>query len=358
MSDLLLLVIPVLFTPYLLVGILVLTCGRKQKISRNREYRPTVTVFTPTFNEEKYIRAKLDNLLSQTYPVEEIIIYDCSTDQTPSIVESYQKKYPVIKLVRQPERIGPARTFNQGLLDAKGELVMKSDADVMLKSQDAIRDLVSVFSNSEIGGACAIYVKDKGMEKYHRKIQTMIQIAESNIDSAIIAHPGLLAFRKSAVSSVDPNSMAEDAEEFILVRKKGFKAVIDVSVETEEEVVSNFALRRKQRDRRAQGVIKAIVKNKDVFLNPRYGKYGFIIFPMEIFILTLSPFFLLAIGTVSAYVLYLINPLFLGLLAVPLVLLVGKSNILFAALDTQLSGLVATFKVLFHKDEPLWSKVR
>ena len=341
-----------------MLGTLVVTHGRKHKKKRMEEYKPAVTVFIPTFNEEGYIEGKLQNLLAQTYPVQEILIYDCSSDSTASIVEKYQKDYPRIKLIRQTERIGAARTFNQALLDARGEIVIKTDADVVLKSSDAIKDLVSNFSNPELGGASAVYVKEKGFEKWYRKFMKLIQVAESNIDSTLIAHTGLLAFRKSAVSLVDPNSMAEDTEEFILLRKKGFKTILDGSVEVEEEVPPNFTLRRRQRDRRAQGIIKAMLKNRDIFFNPKFKKYGFFVFPMEFFIISLSPLNLLAMGGVLAYILYLINPYFLILLCLPLALMFFRSNILFAVMDTQISGLIATLKFLLHKDQPLWSKSR
>jgi glycosyltransferase involved in cell wall biosynthesis len=46
------------------------------------------------YNEENFIGKKLDNLLEQTYPIHEILIYDCSTDRTPGIIQKYQKKIP------------------------------------------------------------------------------------------------------------------------------------------------------------------------------------------------------------------------------------------------------------------------
>lgn len=348
----------VLVAPYLLITALILAYGREQNIWKNREYNTSVTVFIPTYNEEKYIETKLENLISQTYSVNEILIYDCSTDKTPYLVEKYQRQYPQIKLIRQGQRIGPARTFNQALMDAKGEIIIKTDADVLLKSHDAINNLICNFSNPGIGAVCAVYVKERGFEKHYRNLMTMIQVAESNIDSTVIAHTGLLAFRKSATSLVDPNSMAEDTEEFILVRKNGFKTIIDESVEAEEEIPDSFVLRRNQRDRRAQGIIKAMISNKDVFFNTRFGKYGFIIFPVELFIIALSPFILLTIGGLLAYVLYLINPLFLGFLIIPIVILANRSKMLFAVLDTQMSGLIAACKVMLNKDQPIWKKVR
>jgi len=357
--DYWILILLILLTPYFVIGALTSAYAKNRRIRKDVAYNPSVTVFIPTYNEERYIEAKLENVLSQTYPIDEILIYDCSTDNTAHLVEKYQKRYPQIKLVRQHGRIGPARTFNQALLDAKSEIIIKTDADVTVQSRNAIRDLILNFSDSEVGGACGIYVKKQGIDKYYRSLMTRIQNAESNIDSTVIAHTGLLAFRKSATISVDPASMAEDTEEFILLRKRGFKTIIDSNVQAEEETSDNFVIRRKQRDRRAQGIIKAMIRNKDIFFNTRFGKYGFIIFPIELFIIALSPFVLLAVVAVSAYILYLSNPLLLAFLIIPaLILILSRSNILFAAFDTQLSGLIATMKFIMNKDDPLWQKVR
>lgn len=357
--DYWMLILLILLTPYFVIGALTSAYAKNQRIRKNSTYNPSVTVFIPTYNEERYIEAKLENVLSQTYTIDEILIYDCSTDNTAHLVDKYQKRYPQIKLIRQHDRIGPARTFNQVLLDAKGEIIIKTDADVTVQSRNAIRDLILNFSDPEVGGACGVYVKKQGIDKYYRSLMTRIQKAESNIDSTVIAHTGLLAVRKSAAISVDPASMAEDTEEFILLRKRGFKTIIDSNVQAEEETPDNFMIRRKQRDRRAQGIIKAMIRNKDIFFNTKFGKYGFIIFPIELFIIALSPFVLLAVAAVSAYILYLSNPLLLAFLIIPaLILILSRSNILFAAFDTQLSGLIATLKFIMNKDDPLWPKVR
>jgi cellulose synthase/poly-beta-1,6-N-acetylglucosamine synthase-like glycosyltransferase len=341
------------------IGALTSAYAKNQRIKKHSSYNPSVTVFIPTYNEEKYIETKLENVLSQSYPIDEILIYDCSTDNTVNLIEKYQERYPQIKLIRQHDRIGPAKTFNQALLDAKGEIIIKTDADVTIQSRNAIQDLILNFSDPEVGGACGIYVKKHGIDKYYRSLMTRIQNAESNIDSTVIAHTGLLAFRKSAAIPVDPASMAEDTEEFILLRKRGFKTIIDSNVQAEEETADNFVVRRKQRDRRAQGIIKAMIRNKDIFFNTRFGKYGFIIFPIELFIIVLSPFVLLAVAAVSAYILYVSNPLLLAFLIIPpLILIPRRSNVLFAAFDTQLSGLIATLKFIMNKDDPLWQKVR
>ena len=49
-----------------------------------------VSVVLCTYNGEKYIREQLESIVSQTYPIHELLIQDdCSTDATPLIIEEY-----------------------------------------------------------------------------------------------------------------------------------------------------------------------------------------------------------------------------------------------------------------------------
>ena len=55
-----------------------------------------VSVVLCTYNGEKYIREQLESIVSQTYPIHELLIQDdCSTDATPLIIEEYKEKYPL-----------------------------------------------------------------------------------------------------------------------------------------------------------------------------------------------------------------------------------------------------------------------
>ena len=213
-------------------------------------------------HQENFIEKKLDNLLEQTYPIHEILIYDCSTDRTPGIIQKYQKKNSSIKLIRQLARIGMARTLNQAFMDATGEILIKTDCDSFLRSRDALSELVANFGDKRVGGATGICVAEKGIEKVLRKFLTTIQILETNIDSTIIGNSSCLcAFKMSLVEPVDVNSMAEDTEELVLIRRQGHKVVVDPSVIAEEEVPNDFRKRRLQKDRRAQGVTRELKVN-------------------------------------------------------------------------------------------------
>ena len=319
-----------------------------------------VTIFIPTYDDENFIEKKLDILLCQTYPFHKILVYDCSTDITPAIIQGYQKKNSSIKLIRQPARIGMARTLNEAFSNATSEILIKTDCDPFVRSRGAIGEQITNFGDKRVGGATGVCIAQKGIEKVLRKFLTTIQILETNIDSTVIGNSSCLcAFKMSLVEPVDDDSMAEDTEELVLIRRQGHKVVVDPSVIAEEEVPNDFRNRRLQKDRRAQGVTRVLLRNSSLLLNPRFGLYGLIVLPLELFILAFSPFLLIGLGIVLAILLYTIHPVIaLALIATCAVAFAHRSNIIAAIIDTELSGLIGTIMNLAKKDNSLWSKVR
>jgi cellulose synthase/poly-beta-1,6-N-acetylglucosamine synthase-like glycosyltransferase len=358
--SLLLIVLALLLAPYGGIILLLSTLGRKLQLKKNYDYKPTVSIFLPTYNEAEFIEKKLDDLISQTYQPIEILVYDCSTDATPLLVEEYKRKIPIINLIRQPVRMGMARTLNQAFKDARGEIFIKTDCDSLAVSKDCIKEIVANFADGRVGGATGICIADRGVERYFREFMTAIQIAETNIDSTIIAHASsLLAFRSSLLEPVDIFSMADDTEEFVQIRKKGYKTVVDNSVISKEEVPDEFRKRRLQKDRRSQGIIRVLLQSTSMLFNSKYGMFGFLILPLEFFILVISPLFLIALGVVSSIIFYIISPfLFLSFIAGIGLMFIHKSNLLSAIIDTQLSGLMGTIANLVRKDSSVWVKVR
>lgn len=87
-----------------------------------------ISVVIPTYNREKTIKRCIDSIVSQTYPVYEIIIVDDgSTDKTVSIVEKeYQDQR--IRIIRQNHK-GAQAARNVGIRAAGGKYIAFLDSD-------------------------------------------------------------------------------------------------------------------------------------------------------------------------------------------------------------------------------------
>lgn len=91
---------------------------------------PFVSIIIPCFNEEKFIRSLLDNILEQDYPgdrFEVFVIDGMSVDHTSEIIEEYSSRRPAIRLLRNEKRFVPF-ALNLGIRHSNGEVIIRLDA--------------------------------------------------------------------------------------------------------------------------------------------------------------------------------------------------------------------------------------
>lgn len=89
-----------------------------------------ISVALCTYNGEDFIREQLDSILSQTMPVDEIVIRDdCSKDSTCRILEEYASRYACIHFRRNETNLGFAKNFESALIDCHGDYIFFSDQD-------------------------------------------------------------------------------------------------------------------------------------------------------------------------------------------------------------------------------------
>lgn len=99
-------------------------------MERHTTQNRLISIVMCTYNGELYIREQLDSIVSQTYPVYELIIQDDhSTDNTVKVIEEYADKYPYIHVYRNTRNLGFNRNFKKAILRATGEFIAISDQD-------------------------------------------------------------------------------------------------------------------------------------------------------------------------------------------------------------------------------------
>jgi dolichyl-phosphate beta-glucosyltransferase len=93
-----------------------------------------LSVVIPAFNEETRIGPTLENVFSylsaQSYSFEVIVIDDCSTDATVSLVQKYFSNKSQGKIICNEKNLGKGASVKRGMLAAQGKFRLFSDADL------------------------------------------------------------------------------------------------------------------------------------------------------------------------------------------------------------------------------------
>ena len=104
--------------------------------------RPLVSVIMPAYNAEKYIGEAVASVRAQTYENWELLILDDgSADRTAEIAERCAQQDARIRVLRNPENMGVARTRNRGFDLAQGEWIALLDSDDRWREQKLEKQL-------------------------------------------------------------------------------------------------------------------------------------------------------------------------------------------------------------------------
>jgi len=120
---------------------------------------PLVSVIIPCFNEEKYIRSFIENMLQQDYPgdhLEVFIVDGMSSDRSREIIGEYHTRYPYIQLLLNEKRFVPF-ALNLGIKKSQGEVIIRMDAHSHYPS-NYISKLVSSLHTLEADNVGGIWI--------------------------------------------------------------------------------------------------------------------------------------------------------------------------------------------------------
>lgn len=90
----------------------------------------TVSIVMPVYNSEEFVNRSIESILNQTYTdFELIIVDDCSTDQTQSLVKKIASVDERVRLLRLNENSGAAVARNLAINEARGRYIAFLDSD-------------------------------------------------------------------------------------------------------------------------------------------------------------------------------------------------------------------------------------
>lgn len=339
--------------------------------SRERNFSadqaPSVSLLVPMYNEQSVVGAKLENTLALEYPgrLETIIVSDGSTDRTGEIVRRLGTDGRV-NFVDLPERKGKANALNIGLEQAHGDIVVFSDASIMLEP-NAMWAIVQPFADGQIGCVSGEdRIRGGGGEGLYGKYELYLRNRESQIGSIVGASGSFYAQRKKLVRPFR-DGFAPDFLSVLNTVEQGFRAT------SEPRAIGYMTAVDSSKDefqRKVRTLVRGMTAlfEKMNLLNPlRYPTFSFFVLSHKL-LRWCVPFFLMGMLVSSAlmldqalfFVLFNAQLLFYGLAALAHYrqgriadTFVGKIVTYFAVVNMAI--LVAWIRFLSGTRQELWT---
>ena len=114
---------------------------------------PLLSFIVATRNRSGSLVGCLESIEAQHYPYREILVVDdCSTDDTESVVRS---RFPTARYLRTPEQLGSGRALGMGAAQATGNVFVHIDDDALFASPGAAERIVAQFErHPDFGVLC------------------------------------------------------------------------------------------------------------------------------------------------------------------------------------------------------------
>jgi glycosyltransferase involved in cell wall biosynthesis len=115
---------------------------------------PEFSIVVPAYNESSRIEHALDRILScvdqQGWNAEVLVVDDGSTDNTAAIIKRWMETHPRLHLIQNPGNRGKGYSVRNGLLQAAGEIVMFTDADLSAPIEEAERLFTAIREGADV----------------------------------------------------------------------------------------------------------------------------------------------------------------------------------------------------------------
>jgi len=116
--------------------------------------RPSISIVIPAYNESSRISKALGEVLrvvrQRGWHAEVLVVNDGSTDRTAAIVTEFAQLNPEVRLLNNLENRGKGFSVRQGVLNAVGEIVMFTDADLSAPMEEAERLFAALDQGADI----------------------------------------------------------------------------------------------------------------------------------------------------------------------------------------------------------------
>jgi dolichyl-phosphate beta-glucosyltransferase len=197
---------------------------------------PVYSIVIPAYNESARLGTTLERVLTyvrdQGWDAEVIVVNDGSRDDTADIVRRFAATHPVLRLVENLGNRGKGYSVRNGMLHARGRIVLFSDADLSSPIEETPKLLKALEAGADIaiGSRWLRAETQTQRQPLHRQIFGRIFNLLLRITLGLKfkdTQCGFKAFNQRSVHAIFPLQKIErwgfDPEILFLARKFGFK---------------------------------------------------------------------------------------------------------------------------------------
>ena len=128
--------------------------------------KPVATVVITTKNRRKELSHAIRSALSQSIPVEVLVLDDGSTDGTTEMIH---KEFPSVRLERSEVSMGLIAQRNRAARLAAGEILFSIDDDAVFAWPETVEKTLQEFDNPRVGAVAIPYIEPRRSPIIHQK---------------------------------------------------------------------------------------------------------------------------------------------------------------------------------------------
>jgi biofilm PGA synthesis N-glycosyltransferase PgaC len=233
-----------------------------------REKWPCVSIVIPARNEEAVIQHTIESALELHWPeIEIIVIDDGSTDNTATQLKAFEKN-PKISVIKHPTPLGKSVSLNEGLAQAKSDIVLILDGDARpaVNALDRLvphmfhhADVAGVTGNPRVANVVSLLSKLQAIE-FTSTVSTLRrgQAAWGRINTV----SGIMtALRKDVVLKLggfSPVQPTEDIELTWRMQVAGYRCIYEPAAQVAMEAPESLGQWWAQRKRWSTGLVRVL----------------------------------------------------------------------------------------------------
>ncbi|HEY2391802.1 MAG TPA: dolichyl-phosphate beta-glucosyltransferase [Candidatus Angelobacter sp.] len=175
--------------------------------------QPKYSIVIPAYNERARIGSTLEQVLEhlreQKWNAEIVVVNDGSRDDTASYVSQFAAEHPQVRLIENPGNQGKGYAVRNGMLNARGQVLLFTDADL----SSPITEAAKLFDAMEKGADVAIGSRwlDPSLQFQRQSLKRQVMSRTFNLFTrAVLTFPyhdtqcGFKAFTREAAKKIFP----------------------------------------------------------------------------------------------------------------------------------------------------------